>query len=242
MILPHVQGGHLLDVGCGWGYFTRYLLDHGWQVTALDPSPHRLPAGELPPNLAIFNTTFDRAELPEGTFDAVTFWHVLEHLPDPIQALARARRLLKPGGIVVVGLPDFAGWQSRLFGRQWDGLRLPLHLHHFDRRSLTAVLRRCGYEPVQARHFFLDKELATAALSLGNVLGLLRLFTLLSGGRRPLVVAELLGRALVAAPAGALLAPPLWLLCTAGAALGHGANIAMTARYSPRPTPVAEDI
>ena len=71
-------------------------------------------------------------------------YQTLEHMPDPVDALSRARELLAPGGRVVIGVPNFGALDRRLFGASWDGLELPRHLYHFTRASLRNVLTTAG--------------------------------------------------------------------------------------------------
>ena len=75
-----------------------------------------------------------------GQFDAVTFWHVLEHLENPGEALVAAGRLLKSNGWLVVAVPDYASLQAKLFGKYWFHLDLPRHLHHFESDWLCGKL------------------------------------------------------------------------------------------------------
>ena len=80
-----------------------------------------------------------------NSFDIITFWHVLEHLPDPARALQRTADLLRPGGIVLVSLPAVDSLQAALFRRHWYGFDdVPRHLHHFSSDSLKLLLDSCG--------------------------------------------------------------------------------------------------
>lgn len=142
----YVSAGRLLDVGCGDAKFLWALDPDRWQRVGVEQSSatvelvkRRIPGIEL-----ISGDIFNPALQP-GSFNVVTFWHVLEHLPDPERALYRATSLLKPGGMVFVSLPSIDSLQAALFHGQWYGFDdVPRHLHHFSRDSLNLLFDRCG--------------------------------------------------------------------------------------------------
>jgi SAM-dependent methyltransferase len=117
--------------------------DDGWLVvgTELHPDPPRRRGLEVVSHIT---------ELPDdATFDCVTFWHSLEHMPDPLNALQLAAARLKPTGVLIVAVPDNGGVQAKLFGRNWLHLDIPRHLYHFHRTSMTALLQTAGFRPVR---------------------------------------------------------------------------------------------
>jgi 2-polyprenyl-3-methyl-5-hydroxy-6-metoxy-1,4-benzoquinol methylase len=138
--------GRILDVGCGLGFFLRALDPNRWDRQGIEPMPvpYREAAHALGPN-RIHNTDLISAKLPSGQFDAITFWDSLEHLPNPRAILGEAARLLRPGGIVVIGLPNLGGYQAQHFGEDWFGLSLPHHFYHYTRATLTRLLESCGF-------------------------------------------------------------------------------------------------
>jgi hypothetical protein len=75
----------------------------------------------------------------------VTFWHVLEHLDDPVDVLTRLRTYVKPGGVVLAAVPNFGSWQARLTGASWLHLDIPRHLYHFTQRSLAKTFEAAGF-------------------------------------------------------------------------------------------------
>lgn len=122
----------VLDIGCGRGNMLRSFL-------AADCECH-----------GVERTDFDRSGLPEGielhlgplqsagyapeSFDIVLLWHSLEHLTEPLATLHAAIDLIRPGGLLVLALPNVESWQARVFGPAWFHLDLPRHTHHFGRR------------------------------------------------------------------------------------------------------------
>ena len=139
------RGGRLLDYGCGRGDFLLAARRHGWEGMGVERSG--TPIMELRENLGLTILTPDAlGEVPDASFDAITLWHVLEHLPEPRVQLTELHRLLRPGGRLLVEVPNFGGWLARIGGDVWYHLDVPRHLIHFDRGSLAHLLRGCGFE------------------------------------------------------------------------------------------------
>lgn len=130
-------GGRLLDVGCAAGYFVDDARARGWDSFGVEPSP------EARRGLAERVTPYVLSSLDEarGPFDVVTFWDVLEHLPDPLATLREARALLRPGGTLGVVVPVLGSTNTRLAPRTWDQYKPPEHLWFFSRSAMRAALR-----------------------------------------------------------------------------------------------------
>jgi SAM-dependent methyltransferase len=143
--LTRTRPGRLLDVGCGRGDLAAWFAARGWQVAGVEPNVHAAGlAAER--GFEVHHGTLDDTPWASASFDAVTFNHSLEHIPDPGLALRQACALVRPGGVVVASVPNFGGWQRRLFRSRWFHLDLPRHLQHFDRGSLSAMVRTAGLE------------------------------------------------------------------------------------------------
>ena len=135
----------LVDIGCGDGSFLLEAKQAGWTVLGTEVND-RIPS----PGLEIWGSLDDlRTRAP---FGCITLWHSLEHLRDPMRALADLAEMLVPGGTFVVAVPNSRGWQARLFGRHWLHLDVPRHLFHFSLPSLRAELDRAGLEVTRVWH------------------------------------------------------------------------------------------
>ena len=130
--------GPILDVGAGEGTLIDALAARGRDVTGLERGAKREDFLDLP----IESVTGD------GEWAAVVFWHSLEHLPRPGAAIREAARLLGPGGVVMVAVPNNGSLQARAFGDRWLHLDIPRHLSHLSTASLTAGLERSGFRIV----------------------------------------------------------------------------------------------
>jgi 2-polyprenyl-3-methyl-5-hydroxy-6-metoxy-1,4-benzoquinol methylase len=151
------DGRPLLDVGCYTGVFVEIARRHGWNAWGLEPSRWAVEQAQAR-GLHVVQGTLDTADLPEAHFDVVTMWDVIEHLTDPRGALERVHRLLrspepaegKPGGLVVVHTIDIDSLFARLMGARWPWL-MEMHIYYFSRRTLRAMLERCGFEVLSDR-------------------------------------------------------------------------------------------
>jgi SAM-dependent methyltransferase len=124
--------GRVLDVGAGDGSLLDALRARGRDAAGIEP--HSTHPAVLDAELADL----------DGKYAAVVMWHSLEHLPEPGDALAQAARLLAPGGLLVVAVPNATSLQARVFGDRWLALDLPRHLVHIPARALVDRVRSAG--------------------------------------------------------------------------------------------------
>jgi len=133
--------GRALDVGAAAGFASRVLAERGWRVSAVEPSePARARLLESLGADALVGRTLDDAELAPASFELVTLFDVIEHLPDPLAALARARELLAPGGRLLLETQNVESRAARLLGRRWHHYKHAEHLLHFSPATLGRAL------------------------------------------------------------------------------------------------------
>jgi SAM-dependent methyltransferase len=144
MFLHQTSPGHLLDVGCGDGTFLNLMRQRGWTVAGIDFDPKAIASARHKYGLELKQGDLRSAAFPANQFDAVTMSHVVEHLPDPVSVLQEIRRILKPGGQLVMTTPNTAGIGHQKFGANWFGIDAPRHLHLFNRSALSQVVARAG--------------------------------------------------------------------------------------------------
>jgi SAM-dependent methyltransferase len=148
---PWAGRGRLLDVGCASGKFLRQMAAVGWTCAGIEQDV-QAAAKARRVTADVFTGGPMDAPFPPSSFDLVTAFHVLEHLPDPLGALRRMLTWLAPGGSVVIEVPNVGGVGGRLFGRYWSGLDMPRHLVHFTPATLTALAERAGGRVVAISH------------------------------------------------------------------------------------------
>jgi len=134
----------LLDVGCHIGVMVEIAQEHGWEAWGIEPSEwasqHARERG-----LHVITGTLNDAEIPDGYFDVVTMWDVVEHLTDPAREIRNAYRVLKPGGIIVLHTINIESLFARLMGRRWPWL-MEMHLYYFSPRTLGKMLEQGGLQ------------------------------------------------------------------------------------------------
>ena len=151
------QGARVLDVGCGRGVLLGALADRGCEVHGVELSEEAIQGADPRAHIRIAAHLAD-AHFPAEFFDRVIVWHVLEHLPDPRGTLQEIHHILKPGGQVVVAVPNFSSWQARWAGDAWFHLDLPRHLFHFPLSALRRLLTACHFECQSTHHFSLRQN------------------------------------------------------------------------------------
>ncbi len=143
--------GRLLDVGAATGHFVGLANEAAWQAQGIDISAHSVALG-VAKGLKMECATLDGFSAADGSFDVLTLWDVIEHVPDPFAALDRCRTLLKTGGLLAINTPDVDSWWARLMGPRWHALVPPEHIYIFNRRALGRMLRERGFEIIEAKN------------------------------------------------------------------------------------------
>ncbi len=138
-----VPGGKYLDVGCGLGEMVAAMGRLGMEAEGVEPGEAAVDKARSL-GLKVHHGMLDDAHFPDSMFDSISLYHVLEHTPDPVGILAECRRILKPTGEIVVGVPNFGSLVRSLVGLTWSAYDLPRHLHHFCQSSITSVAMRAG--------------------------------------------------------------------------------------------------
>ncbi|HTN24000.1 MAG TPA: class I SAM-dependent methyltransferase [Solirubrobacteraceae bacterium] len=147
--------GRLLDIGAGRGRFVADARAAGWDADGIEPSARGIE-GARALGVELQRAGIDDAAVATGSLDAATLWHVLEHLDDPGPALERIAGWLRPGGLLLVGVPNLGSVQARVGGARWYHLDVPRHRTHFTVAGLHALLRAHGLEPVCTTHVLLE--------------------------------------------------------------------------------------
>ncbi|MBK9180780.1 MAG: class I SAM-dependent methyltransferase [Acidimicrobiales bacterium] len=142
--LPPLAPGAVLDVGCANGAELVEMQRQGWSVAGIEPSASACAVAAARGVPVIHGTVESCDELPAG-LDLVTAWNALEHLHHPVEALRRLRSSLRPGGWLVVSVPNLDSLGFRAFGARWYGLSVPHHLYHFTPTTLARVLAAGGF-------------------------------------------------------------------------------------------------
>jgi SAM-dependent methyltransferase len=156
MLAPYLRpGAAVLDAGAGKGRFVAHARAAGYAARGIEPSTRGVEAAARS-GVALDRAGWQDADVAPASLDAVCFWHVLEHLDDPAAAVARALGWLRPGGVLLAGVPNLDSWQARWSGGAWYHLDVPRHRVHFTPRGLEALLRAAGLEPLRTHQVLLE--------------------------------------------------------------------------------------
>lgn len=145
-------GMRILDVGCGSGHFlaiAKKLFE--MDVYGVEPYPYDV-AFATKNDLRIFNGTLEEAAFPNSFFDTITLNHVFEHLPNPRSTLSELRRILRPGGTLVIGVPQSSCMLYWIFGKRWSQLDSPRHLFVPCSNNLRSVAKSMGFRVKRVRY------------------------------------------------------------------------------------------
>jgi SAM-dependent methyltransferase len=191
LVEQHVGSGRILDVGAGFGYLTEVAAPRFPERWIVERSPSA--AARVAPPARVVLGTWEQAAVPEHYFDVVSMQDCLEHLPDPLAALAKARTALRPGGALLAVTPNVGSWLARVQGRRWVSLKFPEHVVLFSERTLRRTLETAGFRVERmasagqyARLDFLATRAASGFPRIGNALA--RGVRSLGGGTRRIYV------------------------------------------------------
>lgn len=165
-----VDGGRLLDVGCGNGGFLALAKQGGWQVEGVDFDADAVKTARAR-GLNVRHGGIEILVDCEASFDVITICHVIEHVYDPVGTLRQLHALLKPGGMLWLETPNLASLGSRRFGSDWRGLEPPRHLVLFNPSSLRQALATAGFHSLRQRWRGLslfDVFASSEAMALGS--------------------------------------------------------------------------
>lgn len=149
------QKGKLLDVGAGTGSFLHHMFREGWQVTGIEPDPDARAVASATSGLEL-----DDAEalqtLPQASFDAITLWHVLEHVHDLNNYMGILKSLLQPDGKLFIAVPNYQSYDANVYQLHWAAYDVPRHLYHFSPKAISVLAQRNGLKIVAQKPMWFD--------------------------------------------------------------------------------------
>ncbi len=140
----YARAGRALEIGCGSGAFLALLKQHGWQVAGIELSKTAAATAKREFDIEVFTDGLDQAPFARESFDYIHLSHVIEHLPDPVEALQTVRRWLKPTGTIYIETPNVDSFARRRLGGYWLNWDTPRHLCLFTPPTLTKTLTAAG--------------------------------------------------------------------------------------------------
>ncbi|QTY26511.1 class I SAM-dependent methyltransferase [Flavobacterium sp. CS20] len=152
MVLKHHQQGNILDIGAGTGEFLD-AFDHSlWTKFSIEPSK------KLQSNLSKkgINLVNDLEQFDGQSFEVITLWHSLEHIPDLELTVKQLRRILKPNGVLFIAVPNHKSYDAQYYDKYWVAWDVPRHLWHFSKLGMTSIFSKHNFNCIKDRGMFFD--------------------------------------------------------------------------------------
>jgi 2-polyprenyl-3-methyl-5-hydroxy-6-metoxy-1,4-benzoquinol methylase len=130
--------GRILDIGAGVGDFLSVCKNDGWQTVGIEPSDK---AKTIAKNKGV-SFVEHLSELEDHSFDIITMWHVLEHVPDLENQIKELKRLIKPTGTILIAVPNFNSFDANYYGKYWAAFDVPIHLWHFSKTAIKKLFAK----------------------------------------------------------------------------------------------------
>lgn len=155
-----IKTGKMLDVGSGIGSFVSEMKKQGWEATGLEPDADARKVAKDLYDLKL-DDTGQFYQLPADHFDAITLWHVLEHVHDLSEYIQQLKTLLKEKGKLFIAVPNYMATDATIYREYWAAYDVPRHLYHFSPRSMQTLMEKNGlkvlyYEPMWYDSFYIS--------------------------------------------------------------------------------------
>jgi 2-polyprenyl-3-methyl-5-hydroxy-6-metoxy-1,4-benzoquinol methylase len=137
--------GKLLDIGSGTGEFLNVAKEDGWEIIGVEPSSKAKAIAIKKGVSFIDNTNL----LEDQSFDVITMWHVLEHVPNIENQIKELKRLLKPNGTILIAVPNFNSFDAKYYDVFWAAYDVPRHLWHFSKTAIKALFQKQDLELIK---------------------------------------------------------------------------------------------
>lgn len=156
LIIGHTKPkGKMLDIGAGIGAFLNEMKGRGWEVTGVEPDSGARSQARSLFGLELLQTEVLQ-DLPRRSFDAITLWHVLEHVHALQDYMALLHDLLAPGGKIFIAVPNYTSVDAQIYGNAWAAYDVPRHLYHFTPASIAALVKRHGLVVKEQKPMWFD--------------------------------------------------------------------------------------
>lgn len=146
------QKGKLLDIGSGTGDFLVEAKIQGWDILGFEPDAG---AKKLAINKGVAFTD-DIFTLPDNSFDVVTMWHVLEHVPNLQEYISNLKRIIKPTGTIIIAVPNYKSFDAKYYKQFWAAFDVPRHLWHFSKTSIKKLVEVENMKLIKVKPMWFD--------------------------------------------------------------------------------------
>ena len=136
----------VLDIGCGTGDFLVVCQNNSWNISGIEPNISAKTIAESKLNITLKS---DISQLKKQTFDVITMWHVLEHVPNLKEYISQLKKLLNPKGTLIIAVPNYKSFDAKHYGKFWAAYDVPRHLWHFSKKSIQLLFKKEKMEVVK---------------------------------------------------------------------------------------------
>ena len=153
LIRIYLKGNRILDYGAGSGKFATYLSKKSFNTSVVEPYNKEIY------NHSIIKTNFFEkiADIPKSeSYDGITFWHVLEHLPNPEHVLSKIHSLLEEKGVLMIAVPNINSFDARYYKSYWAALDVPRHIWHYTIKGIVSLVESKGFKLEKKYPLFFD--------------------------------------------------------------------------------------
>jgi SAM-dependent methyltransferase len=147
--------GYHLDVGCGTGEFLNACQQAGFKVAGVEPS--KLAREQAVNNYSLsVSEDANLEQFKDDTFDSISMWHVLEHVPNLIKTITELKRILNKNGKIIIAVPNHKSWDSSYYREFWAAWDVPIHLWHFSKETIELLFNKNGFKLIKTRSMLFD--------------------------------------------------------------------------------------
>ncbi len=155
LINKKIKKGSLLDIGCGTGNFLNVAQQHGWKITGIEPNKNARKIANTINNNCVFDIN-KLENFDNNSFNVITLWHVLEHLPNLEKQIQTFKKLLKQNGILIIAVPNYNSFDAQYYKQFWAAYDVPRHLWHFSQKSIALLFGKENFKVIQTTPMKID--------------------------------------------------------------------------------------
>lgn len=156
LVSSYVSRGTILDYGCGTGMFLSVCKSEGWTVVGMEPDDNARKIATDQDLSVMANKDSLKSFVADKQVEAITLWHVLEHVTDMSETLAFFKTRLKKNGVLVIAVPNHVSYDAEYYKEFWAAYDVPRHLHHFDLKSMKSLLENTGFKLIETKPMKFD--------------------------------------------------------------------------------------
>ena len=153
--ITNKKNGNLLDVGAGTGAFSNVMVQAGWNVTSLEPDENARTVAKNKYNIDHQNT-LELFNQQLNKYDAITLWHVLEHIHTLNEYLEQFHKIIHKNGKLVIAVPNYTSFDANFYQEYWAGYDVPRHLYHFSPTGMKILMEKFGFKIVSFKPMWFD--------------------------------------------------------------------------------------